>query len=150
MSGASTVALFFRTQERFCALPLDCVAEILRPQKLRPATGLPAFVLGVSLIRGAIVPVVDMALLLGAAPIREPARLIVLRLGARAVALAVEAVIGVRAVAAGALQDLPPLLRDAGEAVAAIAPLDHELLLVMQAGWLLAGPHMEAPDAGAA
>jgi hypothetical protein len=45
---------------------------------------------------------------------------------------------------------LPPLLRDAGEAVAAIAALDGDLLLLLHPGRLLAGPDMEILDAGTA
>jgi purine-binding chemotaxis protein CheW len=145
-----TSVLFFRARERLCALPLEGVLEILRPPVLRPAVNPPPFLLGAARIRGAVVPVVDAAVLLGAGRSAAPARLILLRLGARAVALAVEAVLGVRAVPRATLQQLPPLLRDAGEAVAAIAALDSELLLLLHPGRLLAGPDMEMLDAGTA
>ena len=50
-----------------------------------------------------------------------------------AIVLAVGAVVGVKAIAAGDLQDLPPLLQDAPAAVvSAIGTLDGELLLMLR------------------
>lgn len=149
MTEASTAALFFRAQDRFCALPLECVAETMRPQPLQSASGAPAFVLGLSLIRGAVVPVLDLAMMLGEARRQAAARLIVLRAGARMAALAVEAVLGVRALPPDAIQGLPPLLQGADDAVAAIAPRDPGLLLVLRPGRLLSAAQLEALDAGA-
>ena len=44
---------------RACAIPLDHVAETMRPLPIEPVAGTPGFVRGVSVIRGAPTPVVD-------------------------------------------------------------------------------------------
>jgi len=134
-------ALLFRARDQFCALPLEHVAEIMRPYQLRPVAGAPDFALGVSLIRGAVVPVLDAGALLGITQVAAITRLVVLRLGERAVALAVEAVLGIRDIPQTSLQSLPPLLRNSEDAlVAAISRLDRELLLVLRLGRTLVEP----------
>ena len=45
---------------RACAIPLDYVAETMRPLPIEPVAGTPGFVRGVSVIRGAPTPVVDL------------------------------------------------------------------------------------------
>src|SRR5690242_13991979 len=45
------------------ALPVTRVVEIMRPPPVERLTGTPPYVLGVSVIRGAPVPVVDVAML---------------------------------------------------------------------------------------
>lgn len=125
---------------RWCALPLGHVVETLRPLALEPLAGAPGHVLGIALIRGIAQPVVDLARLLGtcAGPADDITRLVTLRVGTRRVALAVAAVQGLRRIAPQAWQPLPPLLREAGqEAVAALATLDAELLLVLDSARLL-------------
>jgi purine-binding chemotaxis protein CheW len=114
-------------------LPLRDVVETMRPLPVAPLAGAAPFVRGLSLIRGTPVPVLDLgAMLFGSEP-PSPTRFVTLRLEARRVALALEAVLGVRAFP-GTLASLPPLLVDASsEAVSAIGSLDAELLLVLEA-----------------
>jgi purine-binding chemotaxis protein CheW len=129
--------LLCRIGSGLCALPLGHVVEIMRPLPVEPVASPPAFVRGLSVIRGEPVPVIDLGLLLGGAT-GEPTRLVLIALGPRKIALAVEAVRGVRPADRARVKDLPPLLRDAtGEAVAAIGTLDAELLLVLQSGRLV-------------
>lgn len=139
-------SLLLRVRGRLCALPLEHVVETMRPLPVRPVADTPPFVTGVSVIRGAAVPVVDVARLLN--PSADPrdstprgaARFVTVRTADRTVALDVDAVVGVRRLPAGALGELPPLLRDAGsDAVAAIGTLDAELILVLRAARLLPG-----------
>ena len=98
----------------------------------------PSFVQGLSIIRGVPTPVVDAGALLGATDAPRSTRLVVLRLDARRVALAVEDVLGVRTIPAASLAELPPLLRDAArEVVSALGALDAELLIVLHASYLV-------------
>src|SRR5436853_466591 len=106
------LSLFCRVNTRLCALPLESIVETTRPLPCEPVAGTPAFVLGLSVIRGVAVPVVDAGQLLSGQR-SAPSRFVVLKVGDRRVALAVEAVVGVRSVGALALQDLPPLVRSA-------------------------------------
>jgi purine-binding chemotaxis protein CheW len=93
---------------------------------------------GLSLIRGAPVPIVDLAKLLGDGEGSVPTRFVTVRTGQRNVALSVDAVLGIRDIAPAMQSDLPPLLRDARrEIVDAVSILDTELLLVLKAAKLL-------------
>jgi purine-binding chemotaxis protein CheW len=116
------------------------VVETMRPLPIEPMACVPAFVRGVSIIRGVPTPVVDLGVILGV-PSGAAERLVTLRLGNRQVALSVDAVLGVRDLDLSTIQQLPPLLRGASqEVIEAIGTLDDEILMVLRAGW-------ELPDA---
>jgi purine-binding chemotaxis protein CheW len=139
------LSLLFRVHGRLCALPLEHVVETMRPLPMDAVAGAPACVAGVSIIRGAAIPVVDVARLLTPSddsgrigPPVGSARFVTVRVTDRTVALAVDVVVGVRRLPPGALHALPLLLRDAGsDAVATIGTLDAELLLVLRAARLV-------------
>jgi purine-binding chemotaxis protein CheW len=127
-------ALLVRTQSVACALSLSDVAETMRALPVEPLGGMPRFVRGVSIIRGSAVPVVDLALLLGASEGATSNRLVTLRVGDRRVALAVETVLGVRELDLSSMPEMPPLLGTAAaEVLDTIGTLDGALLLVLQA-----------------
>jgi purine-binding chemotaxis protein CheW len=129
--------LLCRVGSRLVGLPLEHVAETMRMLPLEPLAGAPAFVSGVSFIRGETVPVVHAGLLLGAAE-ASPSRLVSLEIGDRRIALAVDAVLGIRALTGDALRALPPLLANAsGGAISAVGALDSELLLVLESARLV-------------
>jgi purine-binding chemotaxis protein CheW len=129
-----TRVLLCRVRKRLCAVPLEHVVEIMRPLRVESFAGMPSFIKGVSLIRGAPVPVVDAGALLGTSDDAQPARFVSVRAGQRRVALAVEEVLGVRELPAAALHGLPPLLHDASaDVVSAVGTLDQEFLVVLQA-----------------
>jgi purine-binding chemotaxis protein CheW len=132
------VVVVCRARDLLVALAAQDVVETMRPQPIQPLASVPAFVLGVAIIRGVPVPVVDAGALLGAVGAPRPTRLVTIRTGGRQVALAVEEVLGVRALARGPVHDLPPLLTRAGaDTIAAIASLDAQLLMVLQATRLM-------------
>jgi len=113
-------------------MPLAQVVETMRPLPVVPVAGAPEFVLGISIIRGAPVPVVDGAALLGADA--HATRLVIVRIDGRQVALAVDEVLGARPIGRDSLRVVPPLLREArGDAVSSIGSLDAELLLFLEA-----------------
>lgn len=131
-SSASISYLICRSNPRLCALPLEHVVETMRALPIEPLPDMPPFLLGVTIIRGMVMPVVNVARLLGALDI-PPARYVTVRLGKRQVALAFESVTGIRELAAESAKEIPPLLRELdASAVAAITTLDAELLLVLQ------------------
>jgi purine-binding chemotaxis protein CheW len=130
-------SLVVRVQTRVCAVPLEHVVETMRPLPLESIAGMPAFVRGVSIIRGVPTPVVDLGALLGA-PSNEFERIVTLRLSDRQVALAVNAVLGVRDLDLSAIQELPPLLGGTStDLLEAIGTLDEQFLMVLRAGWEL-------------
>jgi purine-binding chemotaxis protein CheW len=141
------LSLLCRVERRLCALPLAQVEEIMRPLPVEPVAGAPAFVLGVAVVRGEAVPVVDVAALLGAGG-SHATRMVTMRVDGRRVALAVDAVLGVHAIEEKSLADLPPLLRVAGaDAMSAVGQLDAELLVVLESARILPDGVWAALDA---
>jgi purine-binding chemotaxis protein CheW len=145
------LSLLCRVDTRLCALPLTSVLETMRRLPIAPLAGAPAFVLGLSVIRGSPVPVIDLARLLGDASSAEVERLVMVRAGMRQVALAVAAVLGIRALPASIAHELPPLMRETDAApVSLIGALDAELLHVLRRVQLLPDEIWRAIDAEAA
>jgi purine-binding chemotaxis protein CheW len=128
--------LLVRAGGRLYALPIAHVVEVIRGLPVERIAGAPPHVSGLAVVRGSSVPVVDLGLLAGD---RSAAgRFVSLRVGDRRVALAVDAVLGVRAFDGWLLQELPPLLRDAcADLIATIGVLDGELLVALRAGRLV-------------
>jgi len=147
------LVLVCRVRSWFCALPVAQVEETMRPLPVEPLAAAPAFVRGLSIIRGLPTPVVDAGALLGALDDARPSRLVVLRLQDRdrRVALAVEGVLGVRAIPTASLNQLPPLLRDASrDVVSAVGALDDAFLMALHAGRLVPDAVWDAIAAGGA
>jgi purine-binding chemotaxis protein CheW len=151
VTGSGSRVLVLEVESRACAVPLSHVVETMRPLPIDPIAGMPPFVRGLSVIRGAPTPVVDLGALLGT-PARAAERFVTLRVGDRRVALSVGAVLGIRELDASTIPSLPPLLKNAEQgAVEAIGTLDAELLIILRAGWLLGGDvwqAIEPPKAG--
>jgi purine-binding chemotaxis protein CheW len=124
--------LVCRVEALLCALPLEHVVEALRALPIVPVADAPPFVLGLAVIRGEPLPVVDVGRLLSADG-AQAERFVIVNAGGRRVALAVDHVAGVRTVAPESLTALPPLMHTtASDVIAAIGLLDAELLLVLQ------------------
>lgn len=148
--GASRLWLLCRTGAVQCALSIERVIEITRPQPIERIASGPQFVLGLSIIRGTPTPVVDLGLIIGSQP-GKPGRLLIVKTAPRTIALAVEHVAGIATIEAGVLGRLPPLLQQtATETIAAIGSRDDALLVFLNAGRLVpAEPlaHLNAPGA---
>jgi len=129
-------SLICRVGERTCALPIEHVREVMRPPGIERVASAPAYLLGLAVIRGENVPVLDAGWLLeGKAG--AVTRLVVLRVAERRVALAVASVVGTRALEPAELEGLPPLLAGARELVRALAVLDGGLLQVLESARLI-------------
>ncbi|HEY5276648.1 MAG TPA: chemotaxis protein CheW [Coriobacteriia bacterium] len=118
-----------------CAIPLHHVAETMRPLSIQPVAGTPGFVRGVSVIRGAPTPVIDLkALLENGENSAGYGRFVTVKLGERRVAIGVDGVVGLRNLDSAQLGELPPMLRDvAAELIEAIGTRDAQLLVVLRA-----------------
>lgn len=123
-----------KTGSLTCALPLAAVIETMRPLPVTFVSGQPVFVRGLAVVRSAATPVVDLGHLVrgdGSAPVT---RFVTVRTAGGVVALAVEAVLGLAHLEPSEVEQLPPLLRDAGQAtVMALSTLDSSLLVVLDA-----------------
>ncbi|MES2070210.1 MAG: chemotaxis protein CheW [Pseudomonadota bacterium] len=145
----STTAAFLvcRDDRRLSAFALVDVAETMRPLPVQTLQGMPPFLLGVCLIRGLMLPVVDLGRLIGDGAsshasshtsARAPTRFVTLKLGQRRIAVAVQEVLGVRQLGSDTLAGMPALLQEVGaDTVSAISTLDTELLLVLKGAHLV-------------
>src|SRR5436190_24269224 len=95
------------------ALPVDGVLEVAEVTQVTPVPGAPAAILGVANLRGQIIPVVDLALLLGLRARYAPARIVVAEQAGRRAGLAVETVTDVGLVDEPTEAVESPLLRGA-------------------------------------
>jgi purine-binding chemotaxis protein CheW len=129
--STDTSALVFRAGSMLCALRLDDVIETMRPLGTRPLAGTPAFVRGVSIVRGVPTPVVDVARLLGGEH-AEVCRFVAVRTERGPVVFATGTVLGIRTTAAGDGSGHPGLLGAAGRLVAGVSTLDDEPVLLLQ------------------
>jgi purine-binding chemotaxis protein CheW len=120
---------------RACAIPLDHVAETMRPLPIEPIAGTPGFVRGVSVIRGSPTPVVDLkALLENGENSASYGRFVTIEVGERRVAIAVDGVVGLANLDSAQLAELPPILGDsAASLIEAIGTRDASLLVVLRA-----------------
>lgn len=142
--------LVARVASRLVAIPARDAVESMRPLPIEPLPGAPEGVLGLSIIRGAPVPVVDLASLLGlGSEARSGGRFLTLAVGGRSVAVAVDAVLGVRALERSDLQALAPLFADeVAERIAAIGVRDRALLVVLRSARLLPEGALDERDRG--
>lgn len=131
--GQGQAVLLIKASSFRCAVAASDVVEVMRPMPLNALAGVPAFVRGVSVIRGESIPVIDLGIIMGGAGDVPATRLVVLHVGERKVALAVEAILGVVHADQALMERVPPLLRDAcAEIIESIGVLDQELYLALQ------------------
>lgn len=118
---------------RACAIPVQHVAETMRPLPIESLAGTPGFVRGLSVIRGAPLPVLDLkALLEGNDAAPTYGRFVTVKIGERRFALGVDAVVGLRNLSSSRLEDLPPLLQHAGrDSIEALCADDAQLLVLL-------------------
>jgi len=122
-----------------CGIRVARVIETMRVLPIQPVAGAPPFVRGVATIRGAPLPVLDLAAMLGAGAGGPGERLVTIRVApGRALALLIDKVIGVGTVDEAHLAPPPPLLADAfAGRVEALGALDGRALAVLGEGRLL-------------
>jgi len=130
--------LVFSVADINCALPAAHVIETMRMLPVVAVDDMPPFALGVALIRGASVPVIDLGTLLGRTS-AAPARLVTVRTGSGVAALAVDAVRGLERFDRSELARRPEGLSEGpAPLVRALAAKDRALHLVLDATRLLA------------
>ena len=122
----------------------------MRVLTIDPVPGMLPFILGLSIIRGMPVPVVDIGSLLGA-PDSRGRYFVSVDAGGLPVALTVDEIPGFLRIPEDVLAPLPPLLRDAANgAVAALRARDGQLLILLDTARLVpAQLFVELNQAGA-
>jgi purine-binding chemotaxis protein CheW len=130
-------ALVFRAGPHLCGIGVEHVTEVLRPLPVRPLAGAPAFVCGVSVLRGVPVPVISVrSLVVGQrqASGGPAARLVGLRAVPRPAALTVDEVLGVRDLPLDLLYEVSSVFDQAAHGtVAALGAVDDQPLLFLEA-----------------
>jgi purine-binding chemotaxis protein CheW len=125
-----------RVGARICALPLEHVVEVMRVQPIATVEAAPAFVLGLAVIRGMPLPVVDLAHLLTGEGCTAT-RFVTLRVAERYVVLAVPEVLGTRVVDPGGLGQTPPLLDDCPNVRRSLGALDGSLCEILESARII-------------
>jgi purine-binding chemotaxis protein CheW len=129
--AAGVAALVFRAGSFYCALPLGEVIETMRPLAARPLAGTPPYVLGLTILRGAPAPVLDMTRLLTGAetPVE---RYVAVRAGRGPIVCATGPVLGVRDVHVEPPEGPAALLTGVSRAlIAAVGTVGTEPLLLL-------------------
>jgi len=135
---ADNRALIMRAGGVACAIPLAQVVETMRPLPTRPLAALPDWVSGVAIIRGAPVPVIALAVLVGTQAAAASGRFVTLRVGNHRVALLVDEVVGIAELGREHMAELPGLFsRLKSGMIEAIGQLDSELLLMIRTARLV-------------
>jgi purine-binding chemotaxis protein CheW len=146
---ARNLRLVVRSGSHTCALDLSAVVETMRPLPIKALRSAPEAVLGLSIVRGTPVPVVDLARLLKEIAPAPCTRFISVRVAERACVLAVSSVVGILDIPASRLAAMPPLLQAVcPEVIDAISSLDSALLLVLKSAGLVPPDEGFAPEEG--
>ena len=148
---AGVVALVFRAGPLYCALPLDEVVETMRPLPTRPLAGTPPYVRGLTILRGAPSPVIDVTRLLTGVD-GDVARYVAVRAGRGPVACATGTVLGVQHVEVEPPEGPSALFTGATKAlIAAVGTIGTDPLLLLRSiravpdeVWEAAGSTLEA------
>jgi purine-binding chemotaxis protein CheW len=127
----AVTSLVFRAGTLLCALALDEVIETMRPLATRPLAGSPAFVRGISVLRGVPTPVIDVARLLTGSD-GEIERYVAVGTERGPVALAVGTLLGIRATESGPAEPHPALLGGSHRLVAGVGTFGSEPMLLLQ------------------
>ena len=130
-ADAGDMSLTFRAGSLLCALRLDEVVETMRPLAVQPLAGTPPFVPGLSIMRGAAVPVVDVSRLLGGGK-AVVTRFVAVRTEHGPVALATGPVLGIRPTVTANTEHHTGLLGAPARLVAAIGTIDTKPLIQLQ------------------
>ncbi len=130
----ATLHVVFKVDGCEYVLPSHTVLQMESFTGATPVPGAPAFVLGITQIRGRIVPVVDLRLRFGAArgPVTLDNRVVVGQEGDRIVGLLVDSAREVIKIAPAQLKPPPPILdRQGGGFVKAVAQLGPRVMLLV-------------------
>lgn len=137
-SGHRRLVLFDLNAQRF-GFRIDNLVEIGTVGTARPASDLPGYISGITLSRGREVPILDLRAILGlpARRLSPSTPLIVMRVGAQAIGLAVDTVSNIHA-APGTWHPFPAgAVPEDRNPYTAVTRVDDDLLLILDEQRLL-------------
>jgi purine-binding chemotaxis protein CheW len=125
--------LSFRLGGEEYAVMVDDVKEVLKMRQLTPVPNSPDYILGVTAIRGLILPVVDLAKRLGLPPVGrdDKSRIVVLNLNDGETGVAVERVTGVVKIHPEAIRPAPDTVAGGAEFLKGIARKNEKLYILL-------------------
>jgi purine-binding chemotaxis protein CheW len=132
--------LIFRIGDASFAVDILDVQRVLRPKRTSPLPRAPAFVEGVTTIRGVVVPVIALRkrFRLSGSRNSEDERLLLVGIANQTVGLLVDSATEIAAVPPSAFQPAPPLVQGiAGEYVVGVADWDDRMLIQLDLARLL-------------
>lgn len=137
----------FRLSDEHYGVDIAAVDSIIRPQSIIGVPRAPAFVEGVTRLRGTVLPVVDLRKRLGL-PVQEATketRIVVAGMGGLAVGMLVDAVLEVRKVPEEDIEPPSPLVVTAGSAfISGIVKVDGERMIILLDLGLVLSPEEQA------
>ena len=143
----ATELLAFRLGDQEYCVDIMSVREIRGWTRATPLPFAPGHVKGVINLRGTILPVIDLAVRLGMAPVAGDDRnvIIVVAVNGHTVGLLVDAVSDILSIPVGNFQP-PPDLGDTGPAmcISALTLVDERLIRVLDLGAVLPGQAVDA------
>jgi purine-binding chemotaxis protein CheW len=153
-SDRSTVKLAcFEVGDATYALEVECVREIVRMAEITPLPNAPALIEGVIDLRGSLIPVLDLARMLGrgVGSSNDRARVAVLDFGGLVFGLWVDAATEVLTLDASRLEDVPDLATHTGyDAVCSMVRRESEPpVMVLSLDHLIETIYRSAPSGSA-
>jgi purine-binding chemotaxis protein CheW len=125
--------LSFRLGGEEYVLPVDDVREVLKSRELTVVPNSPSHILGVTSIRGTVLPVIDLGSRLGLPPaVRdEKARIIIISPDDEDAGIVVDRVTGVVRIAPDAIRPAPETIEQGAEYLKGIARKDDRLYILL-------------------
>lgn len=146
-TNAEVELLSFRLAEQEYSVDIMSVREIRGWTRATPLPHAPAFVRGVINLRGTVLPVVDLSIRLGMAPVAGDARnvIIVVQVGTQSAGLLVDAVSDILALPRSELQAPPDLTADTAHSfIEALTIVDGRMIRVLDLTAVLPAGNAEA------
>jgi purine-binding chemotaxis protein CheW len=125
--------LSFRLGGEEYVLPVDDVREVLKSRELTIVPNSPPHVLGVTSIRGTVLPVIDLGRRLGLPPVArdEKARILIISPDDEDAGIVVDRVTGVVRIAPDAIRPAPETVEQGAELLKGIARKDDRLYILL-------------------
>lgn len=125
--------LSFRLGEEEYAVMVDDVKEVLKNRDLTPVPNSPDYILGVTSLRGTILPVIDLCKRLGISPGArdEKSRILVVNLNEEYACIIVDRVTGVVRISPDAVRPAPETIERGAEFLRGIARKDDRLYILL-------------------
>lgn len=125
--------LGFRLGKEEYAVDIEKVREVTRLWEITPVPNSPAYVLGVTSLRGSVLPVIDLCKRLNIQPGQrdEKSRIIVVEVGGENIGIAADRVTGVLQISEEEIRPAPETIEDSAEYLYGIARKDEKLYILL-------------------